>query len=95
MSHFIEYCKECGNVISQCRCPGPDKEKRYGVCENCRLKLVEVPVWCMPEGTRDEMLAKIEAFAFDIRSDWEDPRGACSEIIRLAKKLKKHDPILD
>lgn len=35
MSHFIETCKYCGTVISQCRCPSPNKEKRVGVCNNC------------------------------------------------------------
>ena len=35
MGHFIEVCKSCGDVISQCRCPDPNKEKRYGVCAKC------------------------------------------------------------
>lgn len=36
MSHFIEICKHCGDVISQCRCPSPNKEKREGVCDKCK-----------------------------------------------------------
>lgn len=36
MSHFIETCKFCGTVISQCRCPSPDKTKRVGVCSKCK-----------------------------------------------------------
>jgi len=36
MSHFIEVCKYCGDVISQCRCPSPNKEKREGVCNRCK-----------------------------------------------------------
>jgi hypothetical protein len=36
MSHFIEICKYCGDVIAQCRCPSPNKEKRIGVCDKCR-----------------------------------------------------------
>lgn len=36
MSHFIENCKNCKKVISQCRCPSPDKEQRWGVCESCK-----------------------------------------------------------
>lgn len=35
MSHFIEICKECNDVISQCRCPSTDKEKRFSICEKC------------------------------------------------------------
>jgi hypothetical protein len=41
MSHFIENCDDCGGVISQCRCPSINKEKRIGVCPKCseiRLK---------------------------------------------------------
>jgi hypothetical protein len=34
--HFIERCRHCGGVISQCRCPARDKEVRYGVCATCR-----------------------------------------------------------
>jgi len=33
MTHFIEYCRVCHAVVSQCRCPAPDKEIRYGLCE--------------------------------------------------------------
>ena len=40
MSHFIEVCKFCGDVITQCRCPDPNKEKRYGVCVNCAAQHV-------------------------------------------------------
>ena len=35
MSHFIKYCSCCKKVMSQCRCPSPDKEVQYGVCEQC------------------------------------------------------------
>jgi len=38
MSHYIEYCKECKKVISQCRCPSNDKEVRYGLCKECADK---------------------------------------------------------
>lgn len=45
MSHFIELCKVCGDVISQCRCPDSLKEKRYGICEKCKKnpKLEHIP----------------------------------------------------
>lgn len=43
MSHFIELCKICGDVISQCRCPDPRKEKRYGVCEKCAAQQLLAP----------------------------------------------------
>ena len=36
--HFIEYCKMCGKVISQCRCMAKDKETLYGICEECEAK---------------------------------------------------------
>lgn len=41
MSHFIEVCKICETVISQCRCPSPNKEKRYGLCCNCKVAIGE------------------------------------------------------
>ena len=44
MSHFIEYCKNpgCKTIVSQCRCPGRDKEIRYSKepCAVCAAKEV-------------------------------------------------------
>ena len=34
--HNINICQECGKVISQCRCPSPDKVKTFSVCEDCK-----------------------------------------------------------
>ena len=39
MNHFIEICKNCGIIINQCRCPSLNKEKRYGLCEPCRVAI--------------------------------------------------------
>lgn len=39
--HFIELCKDCGKVISQCRCPDPNKTKTYSVCKECQSKQQE------------------------------------------------------
>lgn len=36
--HYTELCRECGAVISQCRCMSPDKEIRYGLCDACAGK---------------------------------------------------------
>jgi len=33
-NHYKTVCKECGDVINQCRCPG-DKKITYEVCEKC------------------------------------------------------------
>lgn len=33
--HYIQKCRICGTVISQCRCPSKDKEERWGYCEKC------------------------------------------------------------
>ena len=40
MTHFVTYCKPCKDrgvvkIIAQCRCPGPDKAIRLGVCGIC------------------------------------------------------------
>lgn len=36
--HYIEYCKVCNKVISQCRCFSTDKLVRYGICDSCEKK---------------------------------------------------------
>lgn len=36
--HYIESCRSCGSVISQCRCMDPGKEQRWGTCDACRAK---------------------------------------------------------
>lgn len=38
MSHYIETCKFCKTVISQCRCPDPNKVKAESVCSDCEEK---------------------------------------------------------
>ncbi len=43
----------------------------------------------MPETTAVEMINKIAALAWDIRSDWSDPRSECRAIVRLTEKLKE------
>ncbi len=44
MSHFIKLCKECGKIISQCRCPSKDKTKIYSVCEDCKREKTKLKV---------------------------------------------------
>lgn len=41
MSHFKTLCKLCEDVITQCRCPSPDKFIKYDVCDNCVDKFEE------------------------------------------------------
>jgi hypothetical protein len=36
--HFIKYCKNCGIVMEQCRCPMKDKTIKYGICDKCKKK---------------------------------------------------------
>lgn len=38
MNHYIERCRECKNIISQCRCMSCDKELRWSLCANCKDK---------------------------------------------------------
>jgi hypothetical protein len=42
----------------------------------------------MPEGTKEEIIDKIDAMAVSIRCDWSDPRSQCREISRLCALLK-------
>jgi hypothetical protein len=48
----------------------------------------EENVWDLPEETKDEIINKIQALAWDIRNDWTDPRGECRKIVELCSKLK-------
>jgi len=42
----------------------------------------------LPENTKDEIIDKISALAWEIRNDWSDPRGECRKIVELCEKLK-------
>lgn len=37
MTHFIERCRTCGTIVSQCRCPndGDKVERSIERCVNC------------------------------------------------------------
>ena len=37
--HFIEICRICGKVISQCRCMDCNKERRTSICSDCASKM--------------------------------------------------------
>lgn len=43
----------------------------------------------LPETTNNEIIDKISALAWQIRSDWSDPRGECRKITELCEKLNK------
>ena len=34
--HFIERCRYCDKVISQCRCMSTDKMLKLGICDGCK-----------------------------------------------------------
>jgi hypothetical protein len=38
MSHFQIICKECKDIMSQCRCPSKDKTTTYELCDKCKAK---------------------------------------------------------
>lgn len=48
----------------------------------------EENVWDLPEKTKNEIIDKIQALAWGIRSDWSDPRAECRKIVELCEKLK-------
>ena len=39
--HFKEVCPTCRTVVSQCRCPDPNKRVTYKICPACVMKLSE------------------------------------------------------
>lgn len=48
----------------------------------------EISAFDLPEETKEQIIDKIEALAWNIRNDWTDPRGECRNIVRLCEKLK-------
>lgn len=48
----------------------------------------EENVFELPENTKEEIIDKIEALAWNIRNDWSDPRSECRAIVKLCEKLK-------
>jgi hypothetical protein len=48
----------------------------------------EVNAFDMPEETKEQVIDKIEALAWQIRGDWSDPRSECKIIVSLCEKLK-------
>jgi len=49
--HFITVCKECKEIITQCRCMVLDKAITYDVCDECKKK---------PRFTNEQLDAIIE-----------------------------------
>lgn len=43
----------------------------------------------MPEDTEDQIIDKIEAIIWNIRSDWNDPRYECRAAAELCEKIRK------
>lgn len=39
--HFIEKCKYCSKVISQCRCMDKNKAVILSICDDCKKKEAE------------------------------------------------------
>lgn len=36
--HFITFCRVCGIVVAQCRCPSKEKAVSYITCDKCLPK---------------------------------------------------------
>jgi hypothetical protein len=43
----------------------------------------------LPEETKEQIINKIAALAWQIRNDWYDPIGECRTIVSLCDKLKQ------
>ena len=35
--HYRTICKDCKEVIGQCRCNSLNKEIKYGICDKCKM----------------------------------------------------------
>lgn len=88
MSHFIEKCKHCNCVITQCRCASTNKEIRWGVCEQCSGKIVKEAIgeevklplfcaWCKKHSTQWNPPAETPMSGYG-----ESSHGICPECLR-------------
>lgn len=48
----------------------------------------ETSAFDLPEETKEQIIDKIQALAWQIRNDWSDPRSECRIIVDLCSKLK-------
>jgi len=39
MNHYNIVCRECGIRLGGCRCPGPNKTTKLGICKECEVTL--------------------------------------------------------
>lgn len=49
---------------------------------------MEEDAYNLPEDTKEQIIDKISSLAWEIRSDWNDPRNQCRKIVELCNKLK-------
>jgi len=60
--HFKQVCKECGTVVSQCRCPALDKRVDMVVCDVClhKTKPDQAPMLTNNEGNEQAHIVPID-----------------------------------
>lgn len=44
MAHKIIKCKECKEIIMQCRCPAKHKDIEWQICGDCEKKLKQAKI---------------------------------------------------
>ena len=42
--HYKKVCRECGDIMEQCRCPDEHKKVIFVVCDKCEVIILARPV---------------------------------------------------
>lgn len=70
MRHWLVKCRVCEDVISQCRCPSPEKRVKESICGDCACKADNRPplmdhVMVAPTGPYNDLIKCMETIIDD------------------------------
>ena len=87
--HFKVICKDCGIIISQCRCISKDKAISYGLCLKCKEQVLEEP----KPIPLDDGLSKNERISKSLKGRTVpiETRMKISEAVKLHWKTRRNN----
>jgi hypothetical protein len=78
MNHYINQCKKCGDIISQCRCPSFNKTITFDLCNRCKVVVF-----------KDEIRAIIDSIPEDYKVIVREGVGEENIVATLAISVAK------